>query len=447
LNLAVLCVGLARLRRLAARAQRLDDGRWAEIAADIRRATGLRHPVALLHGDHQALLVTWGVTSPSILLPAGAETWSDERARIVLRHELEHIRRGDWIVQLLGEILRAVYWFNPLMWLACRQLRRESEHACDDAVLGGGVEPTEYAAQLLDLARLLNAGRRVQLPAPAMARSSSLEGRISAMLNTHLDRRPLMRSTRIVTAVLLAVLTLPIAGMGGQRFSKFTGTVLDQTNGFLPDTPLSLTNKDSQARNEVRTDRTGRFVFLGLPDGDYVLEVRQVGFAPLTEVVTIAGRDIDRNLELQVGSVQETITVVGGGSDTPAAARSESAQQRRQWARAQQAEETRLRAAAHCAEGAGAMGGNLKAPMKLVDVKPQYPAGLASARVGGVVTLEAVIGTDGATAEVRAVQSPDPDLAQAAIDAVRQWEFTPTILNCTPVEVHMSVTVTFLAQP
>jgi TonB family protein len=447
LNLAVLCVGLVRLRRLAACARRLENGRWAEIAADISRALGVRHAVALLHSDHQGLLVTWGVASPSILLPAGAEAWSDERARIVLRHELEHIRRGDWIVQLLGETLRAVYWFNPLMWLACRQLRRESEHACDDAVLGGGVEPADYAAQLLDLARILSAGRSVQLPAPAMARSSSLEGRISAMLNTHLDRRPLLRSTRIATILLLAALTVPIAGMAGQRFSKFTGTVLDQTNGFLPDTTLSLTNKDSRARNEVRTDRTGRFEFLGLPDGEYALEVWQLGFAPLTEVVTIAGRDLDRNLELQVGSLQETITVVGGGSATTAAARPETIQQRRQLARAQQAEETRLRAAARCTEGAGAMGGNLKAPTKLVDVKPQYPAGLASARVGGVVTLEAVIGTDGTTGEVRALQSPDPDLAQAAIDAVRQWEFTPTILNCTPVEVHMSVTVTFVAQP
>ena len=267
------------------------------------------------------------------------------------------------------------------------------------------------------------------------------------MLNTHLDRRPLLRSTRIATVLLLAALTVPIAGMAGQRFSTFTGTVLDQTNGFLPNTTLSLTNKDSQARNEVRTDRTGRFEFLGLPDGEYALEVRQLGFTPLTEAVTIAGRDIDRNLELQIASLEETITVVGGGRDTPAAARPDGALQRREWARAQQAEVTRLRAAERCAEGAGAMGGNLKAPTKLVDVKPHYPAGLASARVGGVVTLEAVIGTDGTPGEVRALQSQDPDLAQAAVDAVRQWEFTPTILNCTPVEVHMRVTVTFLAQP
>jgi TonB family protein len=263
------------------------------------------------------------------------------------------------------------------------------------------------------------------------------------MLNTHLDRRPLFRSTRFATVVLLAMLTVPIAGMAGQRFSKFTGTVLDQTNGFLPDTTLSLTNTDSQARNEVRTDRTGRFEFLGVPDGEYALEVRQRGFAPLTEVVTIAGRDLDRNVQLQIGSLEETVTVSDRGSDTPSAVQTEKRPKLRQWA-----EETRQRVAARCSSGgAGPMGGNILAPSKILDVKPQYPEGPANAHVGGVVTLDAVIGTDGTIREVRALHSPDPDLERAAVEAVRQWEFSTTMLNCTPVDVHMRVTVAFVARP
>ena len=446
-SVAVLCVGLARLRRLARRARRLDSGRWVDIAAGIRGAAGLRHPVALLHSDHPALLVTWGFTSPSILLPAGAEQWSDERARIVLCHELEHIRRGDWVVQMLGELLRAVHWFNPLIWVACRQLRRESEHACDDAVLGGGVQPTDYAAQLLDLARILNAGRRVQLPAPAMARSSSLEGRITAMLNAHLDRRPLVRSTRIATVVLAAALTIPIAGMAGQRFSTFSGTVVDQTNGLLPDTTLSLTNADRQSRHEVRSDRNGHFEFVGLPDGDYVLGVRLLGFAPLTQSVTMSGRDVDRAIQLQLGSLQETIRITDGRGDSPSAARPpetpEKTQQRRQ-----RAEETRQRIAERCSSGGtSAIGGNILQPTKIFDMKPKYPERSKDAGIGGEVTMEAVIGTDGTVREVRVLESPDPDLERAAVDAVRQWEFSTTMLNCTPVDVQMRVSATFVVQP
>ena len=91
------------------------------------------------------MLVTWGLARPKVILPATADEWSDARARVVMSHELAHIRRGDWIVQLSAELLRAFYWFNPLLWVACRRLRLESEHACDDEVMSRGVEGTDYA--------------------------------------------------------------------------------------------------------------------------------------------------------------------------------------------------------------------------------------------------------------------------------------------------------------
>jgi protein TonB len=80
-------------------------------------------------------------------------------------------------------------------------------------------------------------------------------------------------------------------------------------------------------------------------------------------------------------------------------------------------------------------------------VKPVYPEAASSTHTGGVVTMEAVIGTDGTVREVRVVSSPHPDLDRAATEAVRQWEFTPTILNCTPIEVRMKVTANFVVRP
>ncbi len=106
--------------------------------------------------DHPSLLVTWGLARPKVILPSSADEWSDDRARVVMSHELAHIRRGDWIVQLSAELLRAFYWFNPLMWIACRRLRLESEHACDDEVMSRGVEGSDYATHLIELARALN---------------------------------------------------------------------------------------------------------------------------------------------------------------------------------------------------------------------------------------------------------------------------------------------------
>ena len=136
------------------------------------------------------------------------------------------------------------------------------------------------------------------------------------MLNARLDRRPLTRDLQMATAGLLIVATLSIAGAAAQaRYSTLSGTVVDQTNAFLPDTTLVLTNAASGARHEVKSDRTGRFEFVGLPSGEYTLQVAQPGFATLTEPIAIA-RDLARTIELQVGSLQETISIVGGPSDS-----------------------------------------------------------------------------------------------------------------------------------
>ncbi len=163
--LTVLLVGVGRLRWLASRARRIEEGRWQILSEEVRHSYGLRFPVRLLHSRHRSLLVTWGWRRARILLPAVAEEWSDDQIRIVLAHELAHIARGDWVAQLAAEVLRAIYWFNPVLWIACRRLRVESECACDDAVLARGVEGSEYATHLLTLARRLNAENQPWLPA------------------------------------------------------------------------------------------------------------------------------------------------------------------------------------------------------------------------------------------------------------------------------------------
>ncbi len=88
------------------------------------------------------------------------------------------------------------------------------------------------------------------------------------------------------------------------------------------------------------------------------------------------------------------------------------------------------------------IGGQIKAPHKIKDVKPVYPAMAQSAHVAGAVTIEATIGPDGKIIDARVVRSI-PLLDQAALDAVRQWEYTPTLLNGVPVPVLVTVTINF----
>jgi TonB family protein len=440
----VLLIGFGRLAWLAARAEHIVAGRWADAVAELSRSRGLRRPPTLLQSAHPTMLVTWGVVRPKVILPATAVEWSDDRMRIVLSHELAHVQRGDWPAQIAAEILRTVYWFDPLVWMARARLRQESEHACDDAVLGGGVEASEYAAHLLCLARALRSPRLTWFPAPAMACPSGLERRISAMLNTRRSRAPLGRTGRIAIPLGLLALTLPVAGFGQGAFGALTGTVTDQTGGVIPKTSFVLTHVPTNTKYTVQSAETGSFDFVGLRPGEYVLDAWTPGFRTLRERLTIAsGQTLHRTIALQVASLQETISIrhSDGGADTGASTRPPDSPERLA-ALAQ-----RIEAARNEPCTPAAVGGRIRPPMKIADTRPIYPSNLRGTGVEGPTTMQAVIGTDGFVQDVRILNATHPDLADAAADAVRQWRFTPTLLNCVPIEVEMAVTATFTVEP
>jgi len=137
---ARLLAGLVGLRRVRTRAARVADDRLIQMLGAAKAELRVTRPVRLLFDD--APVGTWGLWRPCIVVPAGAAAWDDERVRAVLAHELAHVQRFDWPVQLAAEALCAAFWFNPLAWLAARRLREEGERACDDVVLG-----TEEAMQ------------------------------------------------------------------------------------------------------------------------------------------------------------------------------------------------------------------------------------------------------------------------------------------------------------
>jgi beta-lactamase regulating signal transducer with metallopeptidase domain len=425
-NLFVLVVGLGRLAWLAARSERVTAGPWADTAADVSRAYGLRRRPALLQSAHPTLLVTWGFARPKVLLPADAVTWPDDRIRIVLGHELAHIRRGDWMVQTAAVLLRSAYWFNPLVWIACRRLRLESEQACDDAVLKMGVEGSAYATELVDLARAFRSQRQLFLPAAAIARSSSLERRVRAMLNVRLNRDPITRSASIAAATLLVAVTVLVAGFGAsaQSFSTVSGTLIDQFSRGLTGATVTLSNAQAQSKYEIKSDANGHYEFVGVPPGSYVLVAEHMGFATVKrEGVVLSGQPFQQNVTMQVGSIQETITV----TDAPDGPRS--------------IPQSRTAAAYKPAPCTSAVGGNIRPPAKTKDVRPIYPTGAR----GGQVALEARIGEDGFVSQVDVAGEADAALAHAASTAVSQWQFTPTLLDCQPIEVRMKVSVNFVA--
>jgi beta-lactamase regulating signal transducer with metallopeptidase domain len=130
--------------------------------------------------------MTWGIFRPVILLPGEAETWPHSRLEAVLLHELAHVRRKDSLTQLASLAVCALYWPNPLVWLAAARLRREAETAADDAVLIAGVRPSDYAGELLQIASEFRV-QRLSLPL-AMAAPSALEARVKSVLEPNKSR-------------------------------------------------------------------------------------------------------------------------------------------------------------------------------------------------------------------------------------------------------------------
>jgi beta-lactamase regulating signal transducer with metallopeptidase domain len=144
--------GLASLWWLE-RGSRLEtSSSWLELLRRLVAGLRLRRAVTLLKSHRRQMPMTWGVMRPKLLLPEESEEWPEERRRVVLLHELAHARRWDYATNLLTRLACALWWFNPLVWLAARQMAAERERACDDIVLNHGAKPAAYAEQLLGIA-------------------------------------------------------------------------------------------------------------------------------------------------------------------------------------------------------------------------------------------------------------------------------------------------------
>lgn len=206
LLLTHLALGIVRLHTLSKSAQVWLDGtaRMNEIA----HAEGIRRPALVVLSDRVAVPLTFGFVRSTIVLPDVARDWSADELTRALRHELEHVRREDWLLQLAARAACALYWPQPLVWIAWRRFCLEAERACDDAVLGTS-EPAAYAGQLVALAR--NVHRISSVPALGMASRSKLATRIDAILDATQRRGPHSRYAAAAVTIALVGLLSSIA--------------------------------------------------------------------------------------------------------------------------------------------------------------------------------------------------------------------------------------------
>lgn len=199
---------------------------------------------------------------------------------------------------------------------------------------------------------------------------------------------------RTVLTGLLASAGLSAATIGG--------SLLDPTGAAIPNAKVSLSNPDTMAEQDATTASDGKFSFENLPAGQYILRVEKPGFALLFREFNVQpDSNVERALILKLGSNPNQVRVGGVAQQS-----------------------------------------------KLINkVQPVYPVAAKAARVQGTVDLEVVISSDGVPQEIRVISSPSDDLTQSALDAVRQWRYSSTLLNGRPVEVVTDVIVNYTLLP
>lgn len=213
-------LGLVSARRLIRLCAPVTAGPLAEAAEGARRALRLARPVRLRQGGAEqavAVPMTFGVLHPVILLPSGATGWPAERLRVVLLHEMAHIGRGDWAALVLAHLVCALYWFHPLVWLAARRLRAESEEACDDRVLACGIPAPDYADHLLEIVRTLPRRGGALPAAVTMAQNREIAGRLKTILTHRRNRSGVARRGLVLATLAGLALVMPLAAMHPAR--------------------------------------------------------------------------------------------------------------------------------------------------------------------------------------------------------------------------------------
>ncbi|MFT6239312.1 MAG: hypothetical protein ACJAQT_001391 [Akkermansiaceae bacterium] len=184
-----------------------------------------------------------GILKPTILIPNESETWSSPRLTSVLLHEAAHLKRRDPLTRYLSSTVKALLWFHPLVWLAHRQLIASQEQACDQYALNFGIEPEDYAADLL---RSAAHSHTTPSQALAMARWSQIGNRIRHILNSKNHSPTTMKKIASLSALVsLSALAISSIGFAKQVTTETTTTTTTTTVKETPDTPRPKLPKTS----------------------------------------------------------------------------------------------------------------------------------------------------------------------------------------------------------
>lgn len=318
-----LAVGAALVHRMLRRATRLETPDWTRPLVEAADRLALPRLPRLVRSDRMPMPFACGLLRPTIVVPASAADWSDGRRRAVLAHELAHVRRSDLLVNGLGQLVCAIYWFHPLAWMALQRLRIESERACDDLVLGVGTRASEYADHLL---QIVCRAARTRTPALAlpMAQRREFEGRMLAILERNARRGTLSRRGSAAFAMLAALVVLPLAAAVPVRAEPAAGPAVAERVS-APGAPAVATRADTgqTARITPAPSRTS----VRKAKETHRRSVTHTEVSTETETASAASTPMPTNTSVTADSVSDQVTraLVKALGDSVASVREDAA--------------------------------------------------------------------------------------------------------------------------
>jgi len=458
LVLARLVAGTIAVRRTANKAVPVVDHRWLRLSAKLSAALGIRRPVRLLLGGPSISPVTWGVFHHTVLLPSKAVRWSDERRRLVLAHELAHVKRMDGAAQIFLQLVCSIYWFNPLVWFAAHRLRIERERACDDRVLGLGTAAVDYADHLIQIVRGMRSQQSFAFTAVSMAQPSQLETRLISILDGRLRRRKLSRIGTALVCALTTLLTLSIGALGVATAVSLP-PVLVAAMRLAPapapaPPPAMPAARPASAPQRTRIGNAGMIpsttvvppAVVSSKPPIYTTEALQAG---IEGIVTLeAAVDLQGGIrilrvvkELGYGLDQRAMGAVLDWKFAPATRNGVPVE-----SITQIDVEFKLPPRDHSVFESSEIaikGKKLALPTVIFRVEPQYSQEAREKRYQGTVILQITVNKDGNVSVNRVVRELGLGLDEKAIEALLQWKFRPAVRDGEPVATTLNVEVHF----
>lgn len=201
--------GILQLRRLGKRDLQEAPARLVAFTDSWRKYLSIGRAVRVAVSSRISVPMMMGVLRPVILLPLSAVSdLSADELEAILLHELAHIKRHDYLVNIIQSAIESLMFFNPFVWLASHIIRREREHCCDDMVLAHSSSPFPYARALAQLEAYRGPGG---LSIAATGNSNQLFNRIKRIVEMKREHNPYGRVSAAVIAVLVPALVVMFA--------------------------------------------------------------------------------------------------------------------------------------------------------------------------------------------------------------------------------------------